>query len=50
MGNAVINIFTTQYTEDREKIPGYFQQAGDLKDSVIFHQKFKFQRKLPYIR
>jgi len=44
-----ISLVTTQYAEDREIIPSYFNITEDLESSVLDYGHFNKQRKLPLI-
>lgn len=44
-----IDLYTTQYPEDRSVIPSYFTVLDDLQRSVLDFGKFEKQRKLPLI-
>jgi hypothetical protein len=44
-----VELWTTQFEEDREIIPGYFQKTSDLTRSVLDFGTFKKHRKLPLI-
>jgi hypothetical protein len=44
-----VELFTTQYPEDHDIIPGYFRQLPDLERSVLDIRSFNRPRKLPLI-
>lgn len=49
-GSVDVELFTTQYPEDKEIIPDYFTQTPDLERSVLDIRQFEKQRKLPLIK
>lgn len=48
--NIKVELLTTQYEEDKEIIPDYFQQLPDLQTSVMEFSTFNAKRKLPLIK
>ena len=48
-GKVNIELYTTQYAEDREIIPPYFSITPDLERSVLDLKTFDAKRKLPLI-
>jgi len=47
---ADVQLFTTQYAEDRAIIPPFYQQLPDLARSVLDIRSFKNKRKFPLIK
>jgi hypothetical protein len=45
-----VTLFSAQYSEDRDFIPGFFQKTPDLERSVVDFGNFKEKRKLPLLR
>lgn len=48
--SAEVKLLTTQYSEDREIIPNYFEITEDLEKSVLDYGEFQKPRKLPLLK
>jgi len=49
-GRLDVQIFSTQFPEDRGIVPDFLSSAGDLDRSVIDLQTFRIKRRLPLLR
>lgn len=49
-GSVEVELWSSQYREDREIIPDFFLKTDDLTSSILDLKKFKIKRKLPFIK
>jgi len=49
-GKVSVDLYATQYPEDKDIVPKYFMDAGDLLRSVLDLRYFRKKRKLPLLK